>query len=103
MPFSLKVGCCSLRFVLRGNQSLKDKRRIVRKIKDRLKNKFNISVAEIGDQDMKNNLYLGVAAISSDSRYLDSLMEQVISFVDNMHLADIADHHVELIHLGHGP
>ena len=61
MPFSLKVGCCSLRFVLRGNQSLKDKRRIVRKIKDRLKNKFNISVAEIGDQDMKNNLYLGNA------------------------------------------
>ena len=102
MSFSLKVGCCSLRFILHGNRSLKDKSRIVRSIKDRVKNKFNISVAEIGDQDAKNDLYLGIAAVSSDARYLDGLMNEVISFIDNMHLADIADQHIELIHLGHG-
>ena len=103
MSFDLKVGCCSLKFVLHGNRSLKDKRRIVRTIKDRLKHKFNISVAEVGDQDAKNNLHIGIAAISSDARYLDGLMNQVINSIEHMHLADISDHHIELIHLGHEP
>ena len=101
MSFSLKIGYCSLKFVLHGNQSLKDKRRIVRTIKDRLKNKFNISIAEVGDQNAKNNLHIGITAVSSDSRYLDGLMKQVINFIDNMYLADITEHHIELIHLGH--
>ena len=71
-------------------------------IKDRVKNKFNISVAEVGDQEAKNNLHIGIAAVSSDARYLNGLMNQVIDFIDHMRLADMADHHIELIHLGHG-
>ena len=102
MPFNLKVGCCSLRFNLYNIKSIKDKRRIVRTIKDRVKNKFNISIAEIGNQDKKDSLYIGIGAVSSDARYLNGLMNQVINFIDTMYLVDMADHHIEIIHLDHG-
>ena len=62
----MKVGCCSLKFFLHGNNSLKEKRRITKSIKDRVKNKFNISIAEIGDQDVWQNLHLGIVAEMTD-------------------------------------
>ena len=46
------IGCCSIKFYLHGNNSLKGKRRVVRAIKDRLKNDFNVFVTEVGDQDV---------------------------------------------------
>ena len=50
------IGCCSIKFYLHGNNSLKGKRRVVRAIKDRLKNDFNVSVAEVGNQDVWQSL-----------------------------------------------
>ncbi len=87
----MKVGCCSIKFFLHGNRSLKEKRRVIRAIKDRLKNKFNISIAEIGDQDVWQNLHLGIVAVGSDKKYLDGLMNQVVSAIDNMHLAEMTN------------
>lgn len=98
----MKVGCCSIRFFLHGNGSLKGKRKVIRAIKDRVKNKFNISVAEIGEQDTYQNIVLGIAAISGDSKYLEGLLRQVVEFIDNMHLAEMTDYHIELINLGQG-
>jgi hypothetical protein len=45
------IGYCSIKFYLHGNNSLKGKRRVVRAIKDRLKNDFNVSVTEVGDKN----------------------------------------------------
>lgn len=96
----MKVGCCSLKFFLHGNRSLKDKRRVVKAIKDRLKNKFNISVAEIGDQDVWQNLHMGIVAVGSDYKYLDGLMNQVVEAIDRMHLAEMTDCQVKTLNLG---
>ncbi len=96
----MHVGCCSIRFFLHGNSSLKGKRRIIRTIKDRVKNKFNISIAEVGDQDIWQNLHLGIAAVSGDAQYLEGLIQQVVNFIDNMHLAEMTSHDVEIINLG---
>ena len=98
----MKVGCCAIKLYLHGNDSLKGKRRVIRTIKDRVKNKFNISIAETGDQDLHQILQLGIAAVSSDAPYLDGLLRQVVQFIDNMHLAEMTDYHIELIHMGHG-
>lgn len=98
----MKIGYCSMKFYLHGNHSLKGKRQVVRAMKDRLKNKFNVSVAEIGDQDVWQSLHLGVAAVSADAQYLDGLLRQVVNFVDNLHLAEMTDNHMEIIHAGNG-
>ncbi len=73
---------------------------MARAIKDRLNNKFNVSVAEVGDQDVWQSLHLGVAAVNSDAKYLDGLLQQVVTFVDNLHLAEMTDSHTEIFHAG---
>ena len=94
---AMNLGYCSLRFYLHGNNSLKGKRKVIRTIKDRLRNKFNVSVAEVGDQDVWQNIHLGIAAVSADAQYLDGLLKQVVNFVDNMHLAEMIDCQTEII------
>jgi uncharacterized protein YlxP (DUF503 family) len=94
---AMNLGYCSLKFFLHGNSSLKGKRKVIRAIKDRLRNKFNVSVAEVGDQDVWQSLHLGIAAVSADAQYLDGLLQQVVNFVDNMHLAEMTDYHTEII------
>ncbi|MBI4388598.1 MAG: DUF503 domain-containing protein [Nitrospinae bacterium] len=96
----MKVGCCSIKFFLHGNRSLKEKRRIAKSIKDRLKNTFNVSVAEIGDLDAWQSLHLGIVAVGSDGPYLEGLMNQVVDFIDNMNLAEMTDCQVKTIQVG---
>ena len=99
----MKVGVCSIKFYVHGNQSLKGKRRIIRTIKDRVKNKFNISIAEVGDQDIWQNIHLGIAAVHSEGSYLEGQLQQVVEFIDRMHLAEMTNHEIEVIHLGEEP
>ena len=97
--FLMQVGCCSIKFFLHGNRSLKEKRRVIRTIKDRLKNKFNISVSEIGHQDVWQTLHLGIVAVNSDPKYLEGQMNRVIDAVEQMHLAEITDCQVTVTNL----
>ena len=94
------VGCCSIKFFLHGNHSLKGKRRIVRILKDRLKNKFNISVAEIGDQDIWQSLHIGIVAVNSDPKYLEGQMNKVVDAIEKTHLAEVTDCRVQVTRLG---
>ena len=96
----MKVGCCSIKFFLHGNRSLKDKRRVINSIRDRMKNKFNVSIAEIGDQDVWQTIHLGIVAVGSDQQYLEGLMNQVTGFVENMHLAEMTDCQTKVIQVG---
>jgi len=94
------VGCCSIKFFLHGNHSLKGKRRIVRILKDRLKNKFNISVAEIGNQNVLQSLHVGIVAVNSDPKYLEGQVGKVVDAIEKMYLAEITDCQTQIIRLG---
>ena len=96
------IGCSSVKFYLHGNNSLKGKRRVIRAIKDRLKNDFNVSIAEIGNQDVWQSINLGIAAIGTDQPYIDGLMSKVIDAIDRMNLAEIVDYKTETLNLGSG-
>ena len=91
------IGCCSIKFYLHGNNSLKGKRRVVRAIKDRLKNDFNVSIAEVGNQDVWQSLHIGISAVGSDKPYMDGLMTKVIDAIDRMNLAEIVDYKTEIL------
>ena len=94
------IGCCSVKFYLHGNNSLKGKRRVVRALKDRLKNDFNVSVAEVGDQDVWQSINLGISAVGVDQPYIDGLLSKVIDAIDRMNLAEIIDCKTETLKIG---
>ena len=94
------IGCCSVKFYLHGNNSLKGKRRVVRALKDRLKNDFNVSVAEVGDQDVWQSINLGISAVGVDKPYIDGLLSKVIDAIDRMNLAEIVDCKKETLKIG---
>lgn len=71
------VGVLILELHLSEAQSLKDKRRYVKGLKDRLRHRFNVSVAEIGDQELWNRGLLAAATVSSDRHYAEQLLQKV--------------------------
>ncbi|AYE35007.1 DUF503 domain-containing protein [Clostridium septicum] len=62
--------------------SLKEKRMVVRRITERLKNKFNISVAEVEDQDIHQIIVIGISAICGSSAKVHSTLENIINFIE---------------------
>lgn len=71
--------------------SLKEKRMVVKSIVQKLKNKFNISVAEIEDQDVHQMIVIGISGICGTSAQADSTMENIIGFVECNTDAEITD------------
>ena len=76
------VAACSWELSLPGCGSLKDKRRIVKSLKDRLHNKFNVSVAETGHQDVWTRAHLSVALVTSDGRLAESILSKVDRLIE---------------------
>ena len=75
------VGIVSLRFVIPGSHSLKDKRRCLRGVKDRLRAQFNVSIAEVDAQDVWQTAVLGLSAVGTDRAYVEGLLDQAIQMV----------------------
>jgi uncharacterized protein YlxP (DUF503 family) len=73
------------------SHSLKEKRMVVRSIIQKLKNKFNISVAEVDEQDIHQTIVIGIAGICGTSSQLDSTMEHIITFIECNTEAEIVD------------
>jgi hypothetical protein len=73
----------TLRIVLQipQSRSLKSKRQVVKGIKDRLKNKFNISVAEVEDNDLWQRATLGIAVVANDGRFIDQVLDGVENYI----------------------
>jgi uncharacterized protein YlxP (DUF503 family) len=71
--------------------SLKEKRMVVKSIVQKLKNKFNISVSEIDEQDIHKTIVIGIAAICANSAQCDSTMENIITFIECNTDAEITD------------
>lgn len=71
--------------------SLKEKRMVVKSILQKLKNKFNISAAEIENQDIHQTIVIGITGICGTSAQIDSTMEHIITFIENNTNAEITD------------
>jgi uncharacterized protein len=93
------VGTLTVTLQVPDSGSLKDKRQVVRSLTSRLRNTFNIAVAEIGDQNLWQSSVIGIACVSSDTRHADEMCQKVLRFVDDHGEALILGSHFELIHL----
>jgi len=92
------VGVCKIKLRIPENMSLKGKRSVVKSIIAQLKNKFNVSVAEVDDQQLWQIATLGVCSVSNDSRYTNEVLSKVMSFVTNGRFeVEILDCEIEII------
>ncbi len=78
-----KVALVHLEFSIPGARSLKDKRRAVKSFKDRLANRFNVSIAEVDFLDDRRRAVLAAVMVANDGRYLESAMQKIINSAEN--------------------
>jgi uncharacterized protein len=94
----MPIAFLTLELHIEAAQSLKDRRQVVRSLKDRLRTSFNVSVAELDSADLWNRATIGVVSVSGSRDYLDGLMKKVeaaATRVANNQGAEMADSFVE--------
>lgn len=81
----------NLKVTLRASwvHSLKEKRMVVKSIVQRLKNKFNVSVGEVDEQDIHQIIVIGISAVCGDQKQVDSTLENLIDFIEENTDAEI--------------
>jgi uncharacterized protein len=89
------IGVLTLEMRLEHSRSLKDKRHVVRALKDRLRQRFNVSVAEIDYQDLWQRSLVAVATVSPDHDYARKLLESVEKEASLLLGADLVDAQIE--------
>ena len=90
------VGTLRVRLLLREARTLKDKRQVVKSIKDRLRNHFNVSVAEVDELDNRQIAVLGVAMVSNESHHVKSALGQMVEALRSHPVAELIDHEMEV-------
>ncbi len=93
------VGTLKVALILHDNRSLKGKRKVVKSMVDRVKNRFNVSVAEVGSNDLWQRIELGVCTVANDRRHVDASLSNVLGFLESLQLAEIVDSAVEIVNL----
>jgi len=96
---SMIVGTLRIVIFLHDCHSLKQKRGVVKRILERTRSRFNVSAAEVGANDIHGRGELAFVMVGNDSRYINGALDKMINFIDELFLAEIIDHEIELIHL----
>ena len=92
------IGAFKVRFRVIGARSLKEKRKILKSLKDRI-SRMNVSIAEIDDQDKWQAATLGVALVSNDSAYINSVMDKLSVFLSDFPGMEVLQIETEIIHV----
>ena len=92
------VGICTISLRFPENASLKGKRQILKSITSRLRNKFNVSVAEVDNQDLWQLATLGICCVSNNRRYTDEVLAKAVDFIVNGRFdVEIINYEIELL------
>jgi hypothetical protein len=93
----LTVGVCRVTLRLPENGSLKGKRQVVQSLTTRLRGKFNVSVAEVGDNDRWQIATIGVSCVSNDARHAREMLDRVLAFIESTRPdAEVIDSEIEV-------
>ena len=93
----MTVGICRVTLRLPENASLKGKRQLLRSLTTRLRNKFNVAVAEVGDNDRWQIATIGVSCVSNDARHAREMLDRVVAFIEQTRLdAELLDSEIEV-------
>lgn len=91
------VGLCTIELYLPESQSLKDKRQVLLSLKDRLRDKFNVSVAEVGDQDLWQRAILGMACVANEQQHVNQVLDQGLNVIRSMPTIELVKFQIEFL------
>jgi len=89
------TGMLEIRLLVREARTLKDKRRVIKSIKDQIRNKFNVSIAEVDLLDSHQHAVIGVAAVGNEQQFVNSVLSSVINHISAGHKAELIDYRME--------
>ena len=90
------VGVLRLALLIRGARSLKDKRSALRRIIERVRARYNVSIAEVGDNDIWQRALVGVTAVANDRSFVNEVLDKVVRDVEMLGVADLVGREMEL-------
>lgn len=93
----MTVGVLQLDLSIADAMSLKDKRRVVKSVKDRLSARFNVSVAETGALDLHRRAVISVALVANETQYVQSQLDKIVNFVQKDPIAVLDDYQIDMI------
>ena len=91
----MQVGVCKVTLRLPENQSLKGKRRVVKSLCMRIRDKFNVSISEVDDNEVWQLATLGMVCASKDSRHADGILSAAVAFIER------SREDIEIVHHEH--
>lgn len=94
------VGVLSIRLVIRGASTLKDKRRVIKSLKDRVGNTFNVSISEVGTLNHCQYAKLGIAMVGNDNKYVNGSLSNLINMLRSAVAVELVDYHLEFVYPG---
>ena len=96
------VGVCRVTLMVPESHSLKEKRMVLRRIKDRVRNKFNVAIAEVGSQDAWQTAQLGFAVVSNEKGFTQSVVQKVLAYIEELAVAKVTDDEQDYVTYGEG-
>ncbi len=94
----MNVGVCQVKLRLPENLSLKGKRQVLKSITSRVGSKFNVSVAEVDDQDLWQLATIGICCVSNDKRHTNEVLSKIVEFITDSHFEiEVLDYEIEIL------
>lgn len=93
------IGVIRVDLYIDGARSLKDKRRILKGLIQRVRSKFNnVSISEVGSNDLWQKATIGVSVVSNETRFVNSVLDKATDFINSTGLVRIGNRKLEIIH-----
>ena len=93
------VGAAIVEIHVHGSQSLKAKRGVVQSIRQRVRNRFDIAVSEVGGQGLWQRAQLGLAAVGNDETRVRGVLRRAAEFIEDLHLAEVLGSEIQIVDL----
>ena len=91
------MGLCTVELFIPESQSLKDKRQVLLSLKDRLREKFNLSVAEVEGQDLRQKAVVGLACVANEGRFVNQVCDQALNLIRSVPAVEVVQSRIELL------
>lgn len=91
------IGICTVELHIPDSGSLKGKRQVIKSIKDRIRQNYNVSVAEIEGLDLWQKAVLGMACVGNDKRYINGVLDKIVGFLQDNHSIELLNYRIEFL------
>lgn len=93
----MQVGILKIYLEITNSRSLKDKRMVLKGLKDRIRRSFNVSISEISEQDKWQSSVLGISSISSDKQFIETMFNKIVDFIEKEKSVLILNAEIEIL------